>query len=185
MQPGDPWKIPFRFYVVDEPKIRFEIGCNAGLILIPRQVVKRLANDDQLAAVIAQGVAGSLQLQESRLMLRYRDLLFSTVDIAAFFPAGLPGALLSADVGGGIYAHEMQRALEEQRGRIALSFLADAGYDPWQAPEAWRLLEPKRPPTSTDSLKYPSHSGYLLGVLYLQYNKAAARAITSGDRPAQ
>ena len=71
---------------------------------------------------------------------------------------------------------------------IALSILADAGYDPWQAPEAWRLLEPKKPPTATDSLKYPSHSGYLLGVLNLQYRQRAASALpagASGDSPNQ
>jgi hypothetical protein len=29
---------------------------------------------------------------------------------------------------------------ERERGRMALAFLADAGFDPRQAPEAWRLL---------------------------------------------
>ena len=48
-----------------------------------------------------------------------------------------------------------QQLLEEQRGRIALSLMADAGYDPWQAPEAWRLMQPKRLPGDVSALPYP------------------------------
>jgi hypothetical protein len=49
-----PSKIYFRFYAVDEASIRSDLSCNAGLILVPKQVVERLQNDDQLAALLAQ-----------------------------------------------------------------------------------------------------------------------------------
>ena len=57
----DPSKIQFQFYAIDEPKIRSDVFCNEGLVLVPRQVVQRLKNDDQLAAVLADGVAFGLQ----------------------------------------------------------------------------------------------------------------------------
>jgi hypothetical protein len=65
--------------------------------------------------------------------------------------------------------------MEEQRGRVALSLMEDAGYDPWQAPEAWRLLEPKKLPADLNSLKYPNRSGYQLGILNLQYSLTTAK----------
>jgi len=66
--------------------------------------------------------------------------------------------------------------LEEQRGRVALSLLADAGYDPRQAPEAWKLLEPKHLPADVSTLKYPNRSWYQLSVLNLQYRQSASAA---------
>jgi hypothetical protein len=67
--------------------------------------------------------------------------------------------------------------MEEQRGRVALALLKDAGYDPWQAPEAWRLVTPKHLPKDLNSLKYPSLGGYQLGILNLQYKKDDAGAL--------
>jgi hypothetical protein len=45
--------------------------------------------------------------------------------------------------------------------------MADAGYDPRQAPEAWRLLAPKKMPKDPSLLKYPSRAGYQLSFLRL------------------
>jgi hypothetical protein len=67
-----------------------------------------------------------------------------------------------------------QLLAEEQRGRVALALMADAGYDPWQAPEAWRLLWPKSLPKDLGALKYPNRSGYQFSILSLQYNGGKA-----------
>ena len=40
-------KIHFRFYVVDEPRLRSDFGCSTGVILVPKQMADRLKNDDQ------------------------------------------------------------------------------------------------------------------------------------------
>ncbi len=64
--------------------------------------------------------------------------------------------------------------MEEQRARVALALMADAGYDPWQAPEAWRLLAPKKRPKDPDSLAYPERSGYQLRFLDQQYGEKRA-----------
>ena len=39
--------------------------------------------------------------------------------------------------------HEFELHFMRERARMALGVMADAGYDPWQAPEAWRLMDPK------------------------------------------
>jgi hypothetical protein len=87
-----------------------------------------------------------------------------------------------------VVKHEIGRKMEEQRGRVALSLMADAGYDPWQAPEAWRLLAPKEPAKDPSKLKYPDRAGYQLEILNLQYKRKAASEATTAhaaDSPAK
>jgi hypothetical protein len=57
---------------------------------------------------------------------------------------------------------------------MALQLVADAGFDPWQAPEAWRLLAPKDPPRDVQSIKYPRESKYQLSILNLQYKRESS-----------
>lgn len=160
-----PAKIPFRFYIVDEKEIRSGLTCHEGLVLIPADVFNRLRNDDQLAAVIADGVVASLQPMQLRMASAFG---WSDVgEVAAFGAAGVAGVVIK---------HEVLHRLEDQRGRMALGLMADAGYDPWQAPEAWRLLEPKQLPKDLSKLKYPGRAGYQLEILAMQYKRPAASA---------
>jgi hypothetical protein len=179
----DPAKIHFRFYAVDETRFREDLGCNVGLILIPKQVIDRLTNDDQLAAVLADGVAANLQWQSARLAAEFKELLGA--EIAGYvIGAFVPGVDLGSDVGVGLVERKVLIHMQEQRGRIALALIADAGYDPWQAPEAWRLLAPKRLPKDVATTRYPSRSGYQLGILNLQYtpDRASAAGTASSQR---
>jgi hypothetical protein len=65
--------------------------------------------------------------------------------------------------------------MQEQAGRIALTLMADAGYDPQQAPEAWRLLASKKSPKDLSALQYPSRAEYQLGILRLDGEPAQSR----------
>jgi hypothetical protein len=162
-----PSKIHFRIYVVDEPVYREDIECAAGFILVPRQVVERLGNDDQLAAIMANGVAWSMMAQSARLISENLELLSALIagDVAEAF---VPGANLAAYVGVDIAARDIYKHMQEEAGRIALALMADGGYDPLQAPEAWRLLAPKRMPKDASQLKYPSRAGYQLSFLKME-----------------
>jgi hypothetical protein len=174
-----PSKIDFRFYAIDDARDRAEFCSADGLILIPTQVVERLKSDDQLAAVLADGVAYNLERQAARAVKANRIAFGGLVagSIGGGFSAWLALAGEEAATAGepnGLTGDPM--AMQEQRGRVALSLLADAGYDLRQAPEAWRLLAPKHLPSNFDSLKYPMRSGYQLAILILQYNAASAAA---------
>jgi hypothetical protein len=163
-------KIHFRFYVVDEPQFRSEFGCSTGLILLPKQVVGRLKNDDQLAAVIADGVAANLAFQSAKLVAEYYAIL--GVEFAGDFVAGVSSvAFLGLEGTADAAIHELDPHLMRERARMALGLMADAGYDPWQAPEAWRLLAPKKLPADTTNLKFPNISGYQLAILAQQYKR--------------
>lgn len=176
-----PSKIHFRFYAVDDVKIRSEIVCNVGfvatpsnlgLVLVPKQVVERLGSDDELAAVMADGVAFNMQQQSARLIAEWREL-FGAEAAGGIAEAFVPGFNFANEIGVDILAHKIEMRMEEQRGRVALALMTDAGYDPWQAPEAWRLLAPKNLPSDVSAVKYPSRSGYQLGILNLQYRAVA------------
>jgi hypothetical protein len=162
-----PSKIHFRIYVVDEPVYREDIECGIGFILVPRQVVERLANDDQLAAIMANGVAWSMMGQSARLVSENLELLGVIIagDVAGAF---VPGANLATDVGVDIAGREIYKHMQEQAGRIAVALLGDAGYDPLQAPEAWKRLAPKKMPKDPSLLKYPSRAAYQISFLKLE-----------------
>lgn len=174
MAEGDPAKIHFRFYAIEDDRLRSEIcSSQSGLILIPKRMVERLKDDDQLAAVLADGVAFTLQNQATRLNGDERIWLgeaAADAAVASIDPwLGLDLVFGEALTGAHPNTKDQVLALE-QRGRIALALMADAGYDPWRAPEAWRLLGPKHLPDDLDSLRYPDISGYQLSILSLQYN---------------
>ena len=162
-----PSKIHFRIYVVDDPVFREDLECVEGLILVPRKVVERLANEDQLAAIMANGVAYSIEAQSARLraeILGFDGAELTGVVVGSF----VPGVDAGASVGGLVANHEIEKRMREQAGRIALTLMADAGFDPRQAPEAWRVLAPKKLPKDLASLKYPTRAGYQLGFLRLE-----------------
>ena len=155
---NDPAKLQFRFYVVDEKEIRADIFCGNGLVLVTAEVVNRLRSADLLAAVLADGIAGVLQLQAANARG------FTIKDAAEIAALGSFGAT------GGLVAHEVNKRIEEhERGRMALALMADAGFDPHQAPEAWLLLAPGHLPKDTSQLNDPERSRYLEQILDAQY----------------
>lgn len=170
LSPSDPSKIDFQFYAVNEPSIRSEICSENGLIMIPLQLVSRLKSDDQVAAILADGVAFNLQRQEATMSKDKRIL-------AGLF-IGFGGAGLLA---GSIADNKREGVLEKQRGRVALALLSDARYDPWQSPEAWRLAAPKHLPKNTGLLHYPNLSLYQLEILNLQYKQLAVPSDSHSD----
>ena len=174
----DPATIWFRFYVVEEDKIREDMECNGGLILMPAKGMERLQTDDQIAALLANGIAYSMQIQSAQLIKEWRELL------GAQLAADVAGVGLVALVPDAVVEHALEVKLQEQRGRIALALMADAGFDPWQAPEAWRRVAPKELPKDWEAVKFPNRGGYQLGILNLQYSrgKAAAVSLIDGSR---
>jgi hypothetical protein len=167
LPPNSSSRISFRFYAVADDKVWSAVACNAGLILVPRNVVERLKNDDQLAAVLADAVAFNLQRQ--LVTITMLDLAAFGTEVAAFtlFPTGYIGG----EVVEGVMGHEKEARLQREVARMALQLVADAGFDPWQAPEAWRLLASKDPARDVQSLNYTREGKYQLNMLKLQYKR--------------
>jgi hypothetical protein len=172
----DPAKIAFRFYVVEEPDIHTDLGCdgpgNKGLVLIAVDGMARLKNDDQLAAVLADRVAANMMRLHGMQMV---DMEY--IDAASLAEWGAPIAAGEDLLIGKVVLREVYRQIKGKRGRMALGYMTDAGFDPWQSPEAWKLLEPGRLPKDLSKLKYPWLSEYELEVLNREYKKPAGTAI--------
>jgi hypothetical protein len=160
MADDDPSKIHFRFFAIDDDKLRGNVNLLDGAVLVSKQTVERLTSDDQLAAVIADGVAYSLQRQAAQ-QVKINRVAWGA-DIAAAFVPGVGTAMMLA-------GDNAETIMQDERLRIALALMRDAGFDPWQAPEAWRLVEPKKLPANPASLEYPENSCYQMQILNLQY----------------
>jgi hypothetical protein len=168
----DPARIPFRFYAIADDRVRSSFACNVGLVLVPKNVVERLQSDDQLASVLAEGIA--FHLQRQLVTLSPLDYVPGATEVARFIPALFPVAYIAGDAVADVVSHELEARLKGEFARMALQLADDAGFDPWQAPEAWRLLSPKEPPRDIRSIKYTPEGNYQLRILNLQYKRESS-----------
>jgi hypothetical protein len=167
---SDPAKIGFRFQLIDTKLFRDALTLPSGIILVPHQVVERLQNDSQLAAVLADAIARALERQQYREQGKQKAAMASMLG-GAFVPyAGGGIAMEGASAEGGILAHEQQ-----QSGRVSLTLLHDAGYDIDQAPMAWWLLDPGKPKPLSE-IEMPDRADYLYSILGEIWHNPAANA---------
>jgi hypothetical protein len=159
---ANPAKIHFRFELVDEKSWHDALTLSSGIIFVPRQVVERMQNDSQLATVLADNMACTLERQQYRFG-EIQNELGATGLGAEAIGSVVPGVGLIGTAAG-IAQMEIQTKAEEQSGRVSLGLLRDAGYDIDQAPVAWWLLAPKKPePTSRTPV--PQRAAYVYRAL--------------------
>lgn len=171
-----PARISFRFYVVNDERVESGLDCKPGLVLLPKRYLERLQNDDQVAAVLADGVAFNLMRQLGGFR-RPEGIGTGTAVAAGMAAAAIPWAgAWPLEI---VMSRNATVQMEQQRARIALQLMDDAGFDPWQAPEAWRLLGPSKPPKNLQSLKDTRESKYQLKILSLQYKGESGTAAGS------
>ena len=118
-----------------------------------------MQNDDQLAAILAIGIAAVLQKQEFRLQPAKRAMLAGQIAgtaIGAVIPgAGLVPLVVNAETRG-----RLERQNAEQDARESLCLLHDAGFDLQQAPLAnWLVVEKTGKPMARTAL--PASAAYL------------------------
>ena len=170
---SDPAKVNFRFQVIDGQGFLGAIALPSGIILIPRQVVERMQNDSQVAAILASGIAGILERQIYRDLPPSRALAAGELG-AAVAGAFVPGGFLVESMVGGI-RDQQQASIEEQDSRVSLDLLKYAGYDIDQAPMAWWLLASnKAKPVA--KIDMPDRTTYLYRILGETWRNPAASA---------
>jgi hypothetical protein len=162
--PGaDEAKIDFRFQVVDQDKWHDAVTWPNGIILVPYQIIERMQNDSQLAAVLADNIACAMEKQTFRLQPKAHGLAAASAATGiggAFVPGlGLLGAFTT-----GITSETLLRQSREQSGRVGLFLLHDAGYDINEAPVAWWLLAARKA-TGTEETPIPARAAYLYKTL--------------------
>lgn len=137
---NDPQKINFQFYVVDDKDLFQAMGSPHGIVIIPSQVVSDMQTDDQIAAVLAQGVAEALEWQVlPKAHNPAGPELMDLANIPNMSP--LPAAvLMSVGLYMELHGNYPSHFDPYQTTRVSLSLMHDAGYDVMQAPFAWKLL---------------------------------------------
>jgi hypothetical protein len=172
---SDPTKINFRFQLVDGKHWVDAMTLPSGTILVPRDIVERLPGDSQLAAVLADHIAGAIEKEAYRQRAIRRKLTGLEMAGAAANAAlpfslatGLAGSVVSMTAGGA--RNGVQAQAEEQSGRVSLGLMHDAGYDITQAPEAWWTLstKPGNPPHQHPAPDRANNLYYALGTTWRQ-----------------
>lgn len=147
----DPAALRFELRVVDDPEIVL-FAFPDGALFVSSGLLAALDDEAQLAAVLAHAIVHIVHehtyLSDEPPDARWRSLgavvSASSVDVrtsvwegpAWAAPLVEIGATASLDAAMSGYG----RALEDAADRIALGYLVDAGYDPFEAPRAWELL---------------------------------------------
>jgi len=158
----DPTKINFRFQLIDLPwSVAYALP--SGIVLVPVHAVDRLQNDAQIAAILADAMAASMEKRD------YRDQPAMHAMEAAGWATEAGGFLVPglglAGLGGNIIAHSvMERNDVEQSARVSLGLLHDAKYDIYEAPIAWWILASRKPKDLAD-IAMPERARYLYQML--------------------
>lgn len=164
----DPRKINFRVELTADKKWNRVTPLPSGVILIPHQVVERLNNDSQLAAVLADAIAFTMENEAFRM----RGLV-PGVAVASFAYLNPLTAPLIAWGAADFAKSQVERIRDEQSDRVGLGLLRDAGYDINQAPVAWWLLA-SRKPQPINRIPMPERAAYLYRILGEIWNSPGA-----------
>lgn len=127
------------FHVMLDPALN-AVALQSQDILFNSGLVLQAQNRDELAGVMAHEIAHlqaghHIKLQEEMASLSLRTMLISIVGVATSLATGSSQAAQAAMVGGGAAGQASllasQRQKETQADRLAIHFMAQAGYDPW------------------------------------------------------
>ncbi len=166
----DPQKINFQFFVCDMDLLHVPEALQSGTIVLSKRVVGFLQNDDQIAAVLANGMAQILEWQYPY----YDGVQLSgkgqAQALAVGFFAPLPiAALAPIPYDSTINWNTPLSPSGKEKARVALSLMHDAGFDIRQAPAAWQHIGAQYPkPSKSKALPQPSI--YMIRILAKEYH---------------
>ena len=175
----DPAKIHFHFYVVQRNRrLSTTLSDDAGTVIISSNVLVKLQNKAQLAALLSADVSGAINQGMFRTRIGRRTANGAILASEAAADYLIPfGGLIPAFAGGRAYNQAAYIPQLETAYRIGLRYLADAHYDVYQAPIALMRLS-QRHPNKTRSIIEPQVGRYIesqLALFYPDYDSAHAK----------
>lgn len=167
LPPGDPRKIPFQFHVVVDDSVNAFATPN-GIVVIHTGLLKLLENEAQLAAILAHEIVHATHEHtwRERQHHKVKRIAIGVAGIAAAAFGVRSGLDLALMLNAAIISRHA-RALENQSDRVGLYYMAQAGYDPREAPAVWELLTARLGPENTD-LFWSSHESQTNRRAYLE-----------------
>jgi hypothetical protein len=153
-------RLDVRFYLIDAPKWRDAMPLPSGIVLVPYQLVGWMQNDSQLAAFLADKVACLLEKQPVFLPATDADFAVDAAEVALVAVPVAEAVYQLVGIPLGIDAITQTYLHREQRDRVSIALMHDAGYDVMQAPIAWWLLSSKMQKDISD-IPEPARAKYL------------------------
>lgn len=172
LKDDDPTKVNFRFQLVDQPKLEGCLALASGIVLVPYQVVQRLDDDSELAALLATEIADVIDKQALR-NLRASHARTAVTVAGTAVSLFVPGANLATGIGNAKAKSVLERHEAEQRSREGLALMQDAGFDVSRAPLVWWRLHAHDLKTLT-GVTMPQPTQYTYQVLAALYRQTAS-----------
>ncbi len=121
-----------------------------GSVVVHTGLLAILENEAQLATVLGHEIAHATHRhgyrgykKQNKMKWLQLGAIAGGIAVGAATDKGWAGAL--AGLGAGLTVSAMVnghgRKLEDEADRIGLNYMVDAGYDPFQAPEVWRVFD--------------------------------------------
>ncbi len=140
---GDQNKVPFHVYVVEQ-KAPNAFAIANGTVIVHSGIFPAVENEAQLAFVVGHELAHATQEHTLRQLEFHKKKRFA-LQLAAV-AASAYGAYNVRDVLNLIsaaIANGYSRSLENQADRLGMEYMIAAGYDPREAPRAWKAMSLK------------------------------------------
>ena len=163
---NDPAKVHFHFWLLQANKtFKRTFSDEAGTVLVPSNVLARLKNDAQLAALLSSDVAAAIQ-QDA-----YRSLTTKHVEEALSWGSTgaalvIPSVGLIGVASRPVFSAAVWTPMIQRQYRVGMSYMAAAGYDVRQAPEALRQVDEKHADENEAKGKRPSAMASYLEFIY-------------------
>jgi hypothetical protein len=140
---GDPLKIPFRFYLIQDKSFNAAAYPN-GVVIVHSGVFDVLEDEAQLAFVLSHEITHAIEKHTWR-EHEYHKKALTALKVGGIVGAGFGGrgiADLTNMIEVGI-RNGYARSLENQADRVGLESMLDAGYDIREAPRSWKVVAKK------------------------------------------
>lgn len=147
---GDPNKIPFQFYVIEQKHLNAFAVAN-GTVVVHSSMLTSVENEAQLAFILGHELAHATQEHTLR-QLEFHKKKRMALQIAAI-AASAYGAYNVRDIFNLVNAaivNGYSRHLENQADRLGMEYMLAAGYDPREAPRAWKAMTLKHGDSPTN-----------------------------------
>jgi hypothetical protein len=140
---GDPQKIPFQFFVVQE-KVPNAFALANGTVVVNSGLMTVLENEAQLAAVISHEITHAIEKHTYRQM-QYHKKALTALKIGAAVGSIWGGRAVAdlANLTEGAIRNGYARSLENQADRIGMEYMMAAGYDPRETARVWKVMSVK------------------------------------------
>jgi hypothetical protein len=141
---NSPNRIPFQVYVIDQKGFNANATAN-GIICVNSGVFTVAENEAQLAFVLGHEIAHATQEHTLRQMEFHKKKRMALAIGAAVAQAyGAYNVRDLVQLTQAAVTNGYQRYLENQADRLGMEYMIAAGYDPREAPRAWKAVSLKQ-----------------------------------------